>query len=429
MKLSWFALLFAAMSVHAETLAIVGAEVWTNASDAPIKDATLLITDGRIVSIASGAAPPANARVLRAAGRVITPPLDAAATQIGLVEVASSSDTDDRAVSTGPLGAAFDVSLGIDANDLSVQQARAAGVGHAMVFPSPAAIGIFSGRGARLDMSRPPDIVERARAAMFVTAGGAASKAAGGSRAAMWGLLRLSLDEARALHGPANAFKARDQLQNHADIESLMPVLERQMPLAIVANREADIRQAVSLGHDERVSVVIVGGAEAWRVADLLAANRVPVILDPLDELPVSFDVLGARRDNAALLARAGVLISFMVSGQGIYLSYNVGPALREGAGIAVANGLPYVQAIRSITQAAGRIWGDPGARTSGNFSALVPGAPADLVIWDADPLEPSSAPLMVMLGGHEISLQTRQTLLRDRYRPIASPMADRQRP
>jgi hypothetical protein len=48
----------------------------------------------------------------------------------------------------------------------------------------------------------------------------------------------------------------------------------------------------------------------------------------------------------------------------------------------------------------------------------LVPGAPADLVIWDGDPLEPASAPAIVMSKGREISLQTRQTLLRDRYRP-----------
>jgi imidazolonepropionase-like amidohydrolase len=422
----WFALLFVALSARPETLAIVGAEVWTNASDAPIKNATIVIAGGRIVSITPGAPPPANASILQAAGEVVTPPLDASATQIGLVEVASASDTDDRAVSSGPLGAAFDVSMGVDGNDLTVQQARAAGVVRAMVFPSPASNGIFAGRGARLDLSHHVDIVERARAAMFVTAGGAAGKAAGGSRAAMWGLLRTSLDEARGLRGPTNPFKPRDQLQNHANLEALIPVLDRRMPLAVVANREADIRQAISLGQTHGISIVIVGGAEAWRVAELLAASHVPVILDPLDELPMSFDALGARRDNAALLARAGVLISFTVSGQTIYLSYNVGPALREGAGIAVANGLPYAQAIRAITQSASRIWGDPAAAgKSGMAGTLVPGAAADLVIWDADPLEPSSAPAVVMFGGREISLQTRQTLLRDRYRPpAASPMA-----
>src|SRR4030081_383408 len=103
MKLLWFALLFAAISVRAETLAIIGAEVWTNASDASTRDATIVIAEGRIVSITSGAPPPANARVLKAAGEVVTPPLDAAATQIGLVEVASASDTEERAVKSGSL--------------------------------------------------------------------------------------------------------------------------------------------------------------------------------------------------------------------------------------------------------------------------------------------------------------------------------------
>ena len=419
MKYLCTALLVLAMNAEAETLAITGATVWTNISDTAVKNATVVIADGRIVLIESGATPPAGARIVQAAGKVITPPLDAAATQIGLVEVASASDTDDRAVSSGALGAAFDVSLGVDANDLTVQAARTAGVRRALIFPGPAGNGIFAGQAARLTLAGTADIVERSHAAMVVTAGSAATRVAGGSRAAIWGLLRNALSEARALRGAPGPFKPRDQLQNHTEIEALQPVLERRMPLAVFANREADIRQAIAVAQDFAVSVVIIGGAEAWRVADLLAARHIAVVIDPLDELPVSFDVLGARRDNAALLAIAGVTLSFMVSGQGIYLSYNVGPALREGAGIAVANGLPYATALRAITQAAGHIWDDPAAAKSAG--TLVPGAAADLVIWDGDPLEPATAPTMVMFGAREISLQTRQTLLRDRYRPAGS--------
>ncbi len=415
MRRWWPALLLAASGAQADSLAITGAKVWTNAEDAPIENATILISGGRIVSIQPAQRPPPSARVLEAGGRTVTPALDAAATQIGLVEVASASDTDDRAVHGGPLGAAFDVALAVDANDLTVQQARAAGVARALVFPDPAGNGIFAGQAALLNLAARPDIVEHARVALFVTAGGAASRVAGGSRAAMWGQLRNALAEARSLKGAPGSFRPRDQLLNHADIEALLPVLARRMPLAVVAQREADIRQALALGGDFGISVVVVGGAEAWRVAALLASRHVPVVLDPLDDLPVSYDAVGARRDNARLLDAAGVTIAFMVSGQGIYLSYDLGPALREGAGIAVANGLPYAQALRAITENAARIWGEP-ARAG----TLVPGAPADLVIWDGDPLEPASAPVTVILNGTEIPLRTRQTLLRDRYRPAA---------
>ena len=407
-------LLLLASSVHADPIAITGAEVWTNTADAPVRNATVVISGGRIVSIQPALSPPPSARVIDAAGRVVTPPLDAAATQIGLVEVASASDTDDRAVHSGPLGAAFDVSLGVDANHLTVEQARVAGVARALVFPDPAGNGVFAGWAARLNLAERTDIVERARVALFVTAGGAGAHVAGGSRAAIWGQVHNALSEARSARA-SSPFKPGDQLLNHADLEAITPVLEKRVPLAVVAQREADIRQAVAAGKEFGISVVIVGGAEAWRAATLLVSRHVPVILDPLDDLPVSYDSVGARRDNARILADAGVTIGFMVSGQGIYLNYNVGQALREGAGIAVANGLPYGQALRAITQNAARIWGD--AAPAGT---LAPGAAADLVVWDGDPLEPTTAPVAIFLNGTEISLRSRQTLLRDRYRPAS---------
>jgi imidazolonepropionase-like amidohydrolase len=413
------ALLFFSAAAAADPIAIVGATLWTGTADQPVMDATIVIADARIVAIGTGLTPPAGARVIHAQGQVVTAPLDAAATQIGLVEVASASDTDDRAVQSGPLGAAFDVSLGVDANDLPMAAARAAGVARALVFPSPAATGIFAGQAARLDLAGRPDSVARARVALFVTAGGSAAHAAGGSRAAMWSYLRNALTEARQRGSNPGIDRPRDQLLSHVELEALLPVLAKRVPLAVVAEREADIRQAVAVGQDFNINIVIVGGAEAWRAAALLASRHVAVVLDPLDELPVSYDSIGARRDNAKRLAAAGVSIAFMVSGQGIYLSYDVGPALREGAGIAVANGLPYAQALRVITQSASQIWGD--SRRTG---ILASGGPADLVVWDGDPLEPSTAPVAVFLNGSEVSPTTHQTLLRDRYRP---PSGERQ--
>ena len=407
------ALLVVATAARAEPLAITGATLWTGTADQPLKDATIVISDGRIVSVGIGLTPPAAARVIRAEGRIVTASLDAAATQIGLVEVASAADTDDRAVQGGPLSAAFDVSLAVDANDLPVQAARAAGVARVLVFPGPPGSGVFAGEAARLNLAARPDLVARARVALFVDAGGAAAHAAGGSRGAMWGQLRNALTEARALGTAPSVYKPRDQLVSHVELEALLPVLARRIPLAVVVGREADIRQALAVGADFGIAVVIIGGAEAWRVAPLLASRHVPVVLDPLDELPVSYDSIGARSDNAKLLAAAGVTIAFMVSGQGVYLSYDVGPALREGAGIAVANGLPYAQALRAITQGASSVWGDP--KHAGTLTA---GGPADLVIWDGDPLEPATAPVAVFLSGSQVSLVTRQTLLRDRYRP-----------
>ncbi len=407
-KLLFLILVILAVPSQAETLAIIGAQAWTNRSDQPVENATIIVENGRISAIRSGLAPPSNARIINADGRPVTPALNAATTQIGLVELGSSDDTDDRSNSSGPLGAAFDVALAVDPNLLTVQEARAEGVARAMIFPGSGE-GIFAGSGALLHLVPGFDIVERPRAAMFMVSGGSAGDAAGGSRGAVWALLRNAFDEVRGDNGRGNA--PRDDLLNALDLAALRPVLSRAIPLAVVAQREADIRQAMAVAREYRIRLIILGGAEAWRVAGDLAAAQIPVILDPLDELPASYDMIGARRDNAALLTRAGVRTAFSVSGQGIYLSYNVGPALREGAGIAVANGLPYAAALRAITQAPGQIWGSGGG-------TLAAGENADLVVWDGDPLEPASAPLHVFIAGSEIPRETRQTLLRDRYHP-----------
>ncbi|MCW5581648.1 MAG: amidohydrolase family protein, partial [Luteimonas sp.] len=178
----------------------------------------------------------------------------------------------------------------------------------------------------------------------------------------------------------------------------------------------ADIRQAIALaGRLKALRVVLVGGAEAWRAASELAAADIPVVLDPLDALPADYDRIGARHDNAALLHRAGVTIAFTASAQGIYTSWNAGPSLRLAAGIAAAHGLPDEVALAAITHAPARIWGlDP------RIGTLTAGADADLVLWDGDPLEPASAPAAAFVAGREVSLRTRQTLLRDRYLPAA---------
>jgi hypothetical protein len=335
-----------------------------------------------------------------------------AATQLGLVEMLSAEETVDRQVKASPLGAAFDVQYALNPNSVLLRQARADGVTRALSFPAGAGNAPFAGQAALLQLGDGPDLLDRAKAAMFVQAGGAYAKDAGGSRSAQWILLRNALDEAKQYRAYPRPGPARDQLLNHVDADALQPVLEGKMPLAVMAQRESDIREAVKLGDAYELHVVVIGGAEAWRAADLLAARKVPVIVDPTANLPMSFDEIGARPDNAALLQRAGVRIAFYVPGNTLMLSYNVGSAIREAAGLAVANGLPYVEALRAVTRNPAAIWGQ-----QERYGSLAPGREADLVVWDGDPLQPGSAPLRVFVQGRQVNLATRQDALRDRYR------------
>jgi imidazolonepropionase-like amidohydrolase len=395
----------------ADALAVIHARAYTLERTEPIEDATILMRGGRIVSVSAGLAPPAGATVIDAKGRIATPGLFAPATQLGLIEVDSVPDTNDASVATGPLGAAFDIEYALNPHSSSLALARADGVTRAVSVPGGSASAPFAGAGALIRLATGKEVLERAHTGIFVEVGGMSAARAGGSRSAQWILLRNALTEARDYGRAHRTGAPRDQLLSHLDAEALQPVLGGRMPLAISAARESDIREAIRLAGDFGLRVIVVGGAEAWRVAPLLASHRIPVILDPFDDYPATFDELGARLDNAALLQRAGVTVAFVTPW--VHRSHNAGAAMREAAGLASANGLPWIEALKSVTLNPARIWG-----IEDRCGTLAPGKDADLVIWDGDPLEPTTAPVAVIIDGESVSLATRQSRLRDRYAP-----------
>jgi len=411
--LSIVAALLTASPALADTLAITNVTAWTMTSGKPVENATILVTDGRIGSIVANGPVPAGARMIDGKGRVVTPALIDPATQIGLGEVGAITEEQSASVGKGPLGSAFDLSFAVDPAALTIQHARADGLARALLYPDGSAGAPFDGAGAILRIGPADARIDRVRAAMFASIGSGSADAMGGSRAAAWQLLRNALAEARTYRTVPRGTGPRDQLLNHLDIEALGQVVAGTMPLVIQTDKLADIRQAIALARDEKIRLILFGGAEAWAAAAELAAARIPVILDPFEDLPFSYDKIGARRDNAALLAKAGVQIAFSVSAQGIHRSWNAAPSMREGAGYAVASGLSYADALAAITVAPARVMG-----LAPQTGALAPGTVADLVMWDGDPLEASTAPALVLLDGREVSLVTRQTLLRDRYAP-----------
>ena len=143
------ALLIAAPAA-AETLAITGVTAWSMTGPRPVEDATILVADGRIASVVAHGAVPAGARIVKGKGRIVTPGLIAAATQIGLGEVGGTAEEGSAGVAKGPLGAAFDLSYAVDANALTVQQARADGLAWAFLYPSGSAGAPVPGEGAGL---------------------------------------------------------------------------------------------------------------------------------------------------------------------------------------------------------------------------------------------------------------------------------------
>jgi imidazolonepropionase-like amidohydrolase len=199
----------------------------------------------------------------------------------------------------------------------------------------------------------------------------------------------------------------RELAAGAADLDAIHRVVSGEVRALVHVNRAADIRTLLELSADWAQPPVIVGGAEAWAVAALLAERGATVVLNPLMNLPSSFDMLGARDDNAALLVAAGVPVAFASSD-----THNA-RTVRQLAGNAVRAGLPYQAAIAGLTVEA--------AATAGvddRFGRLQVGHVADLVLWTGDPLEFSSGVHAMWIQGEQQSLTHRQQALFERYRP-----------
>jgi imidazolonepropionase-like amidohydrolase len=411
--LSLLACVAAIAPAWSQTTAIVHARLFTMESEQPIEDATIVIEDGIVRAVGPSLAPPSGASIVDAKGGIVTPGLMSGGTQLGLLEIASLADTVDYRLTTGALGAAFDVQYALNPNSTLIAPALGDGLTRAVTFPDAAAVAPFMGQGALLTLGTSRTLLDRAQAAMFVKSGGAGVSGVGGSRSAAWILLRNAVEEARRYRPARGVSGPRDQWLSRLDAEALQPVVEGRMPLAIFADRESDIRQAMRLQDELDVRVIVYGGAEAWRVAKDLAAREIPVVLDPTLNLPLSFDAMGARFDSAAILQRAGVRIAFCVSA--LHRTYNAGSGARLGAGLAVANGLPWIEGLRALTSGPAAIFG-----LGDRYGQVRPGLEADLVLWDGDPLEPASAPAQVWARGVAESLDSRQRELARRYSPLA---------
>ncbi len=404
------ALLAGAGAAGAQTIAITGGTVYP-VSGPPIPNGTVLIRDGRIAAVGANVAVPAGARTIDARGRWVTPGLFESSTNLGLVEVSQVEDTRDFQISQSEGGdqvaAAFNVSDGLNPRSMVIPVTRIAGVTTVVSRPSG---GLIAGQAVAIDLIG-DDVAEmtiRSPVAMFATITGTARDAGNGARGGVTMRLREVLEDARDWNGRQAAFErgeTREYSLSRLDMEALQPVLAGRLPLVVEAHRASDIQTVLRIADEYDLRVIVEGGTEAWMVAGDLARARVPVIVKVLNNLPGSFETLGATYENAARLRRAGVQVA-ITSGE-TFKAYT----LRQEAGNAVAYGLPWDEAFRAVTLVPAQIWG-----LAESYGSLEPGKVADVVVWDGDPLEMLTRVEHVFIRGREVPLVSRETQLRDRY-------------
>ena len=399
-----------------QTTAITGGTVHTVGPAGTLENATILVDGGLITAVGSDIDIPDGANRIDAAGKIVTPGLFSPLGRIGLSEVSAVAGTNDATQRGTEFAASFDVAEAFNPRSVVVAISRIDGVTRAGITPvasGPDGEGnkshVLSGLGSVVHLGESTEHFVRRGAVVVANLGETGSDVAGGSRAAAVQVLRAALDDAREYsrnrtasdRGEWRAFSL-----SLADLAALQTVLDRSAALLFNVNRASDITGVLAIAEEYNLRAIVAGGAEAWMVADHLAAAGVPVILDGMNNLPTNFDRINARLDSAAILLEAGVTVALGAGNQ----THNA-RLLTQAAGIAVANGVDWNEALAAITLAPAEIYDV--AATTGSIEV---GKEADLVIWPGDPLELSNYPEQVFIQGVAVSMQSRQTLLRDRY-------------
>jgi imidazolonepropionase-like amidohydrolase len=393
----------------AETFAITNATVYPLGPQGRLEHATVVLRGGKIAAIGPNVAIPEDAVRIDGSGKVVTPGLFDPLSRFGLVEVSQVKETRDFSVEGKKFSASFDVAPSINPSSTLIPINRVAGVTRAAVVPSASEKGtVIAGRAAIISLGATEHFLLRTPAALFVAFGEEGARIAGGSRSAALLFLREALQDAKDYRSNRAAYdsaRRRTYSLGRLDLEALVPVLSGEIPVIVGVDRASDIRAAIALAKEFGLRLVVAGGAEGSLVAEELARAKVPVILNPLQDLPSAFESLGSSLENAARLVHAGVVVAFETGD-----SHNA-RNLTQLAGNAVANGLPYEEGLRAIMQNPARIYA-----MDDRVGSLSVGKDADVVVWSGDPLEVTTAAEDVFIGGSRIPMVSRQTLLRDRY-------------
>ena len=386
--------------IFSESLLFKNASVYTGNVDEVFEDHDIYVVNGKIVEINKDLDLSAD-KIINAEGKIITAGFISPYSHLGLVEINMLAETRDD--SSSVYSAGFSISQAFNPSSTLIPYNLNGGLTSAISTPS--GNGLFSGLGSAFSLSGENKSLLLKDLALY-----GSIEAGGESKAANLLLMEDIFELTRTFNGDL------DKIQDHAlpksfeyskrDLMAIKRVLNKEIPFVVSVNRASDILSVIEFSKNQNIKLVIMGAAEGWRVAKQLFESKTPVILEPINNLPTSFDNLGSKLENAALLNKAGVRLlisSDRWETHNAYLS-------RQGAGIAVSYGLPWNEAVNALTKNVSDTFNIPDRGT------LTIGHEADLIVWDADPLEVTSFAEQIYISGKLMPSNTRSLMLRDRY-------------
>jgi len=422
-----------AQSQSPSTIALTHAKIFTLAG-APIENGTLVIRDGKIAAIGANVEVPAGAQVIDAKGLQIYPGLFDPITQMGMSEISAVNATVDT-TETGVYNPDVVAATAVFPSSEHIPVTRASGITEVLAVPDSGGFdtrgssGVIGGQASAINLAgwTINDMLIKRSVAMVISWPTIATRSfdfttfstknkpfteAKEDYDKQVNELTEYLDRARH-YAQAMGHGGPADYQRDLKLEALAPVIRGQLPVLVFADRAREIRNAVEFCDKQKLKMILAGGAEAYKVKDLLRSKGIPVILRPTLTLPIDEDDAYDRLlSQPAELAAAGVKFALG--------SFDNSFARRLGqqAANAVAYGLPYDEALKAVTLYPAEIFG-----VADQVGTLETGKLANIIVTNGDPLEITTDVKFLFIKGQQTSMDNRHQRLYEKYlnRPKAA--------
>ena len=383
-----------------QILLLRGATVHTLTSVGSLLVGDVLVQGRHVIAVGadlSGHRKSRSARVINLFGKVVTPGFILPWSRLGL----TGSDRQARDHSS-LLSAGFSAARAWDANAPALGEAVVAGFTAAQTVPlNPGKL--FSGQSAMISLHP-----QRRRLLSSERFSAVVARLPGLTDLPPVAVSRLESSLADARRFRTNRFAIDsggyfDFNLIRQDLESLVRIVDDENWLAVEAHGEEEIARLLELARQWRLRLIIYGGAESAQLAEEILDQGAVVILNPVSATNRGLEPLQALQAAQALNA-AGVPLMFGSD------QPDAPWRVRQSVGTAVGWGLPWEEALKTLTLYPAQVLGLP------ERGQIAPGKVADLVVWNADPLEISSRAERVFFEGSEFLPLSRDEVLIRKY-------------
>jgi imidazolonepropionase-like amidohydrolase len=386
----------------ASSLAIRAGKIFPISGPA-LSDGVILIENGKIKSVGKDVAIPAGIPVVDAREFTVMPGLVSARSHVGITSNwRMQSSIDEPSKSVVP---ELEVKHAVEPQAPLFTFARELGITSVMVTPGDR--NVIGGQGAVLktEGSIVDKMIIKDKSVMVFGVGAMAKRKdqMPSTRMGIAALLRETLVKAQEYRDATEKYekdRKGKEPQRDLSLEALLPVLRGEMPVLIHCERRDDILTALRLADEFKLKVVLDGATDAYKVVDEIKKRGIAVVLEDIFRGAGNIEDRGFNPQNAALLAKAGILVAFRPFEGSWYVpgAGEGGGDLLEVAAFAFRNGLPEVDALRAVTINAARIAG-----MESRIGSLEPGKDADILVLRGHPFATGSVPEAVFINGKPV--------------------------